>query len=102
MGAFPGLLVDGFPFDEEGLSDMGKVEVVVEFGRSPDLAGFDPAMVGRGDFDEVRLCSIVEEQDEILIQGGLVAFHRKMVMRLAFVDEVGGQLALSMQSIGSD
>ena len=74
MGVFPGLFVDRFPFDDEGLSDVGEVEVAVERGGGPDRSGFDPPMLGRGVLDELRFVSVLEEAGDIVKQCWLVAF----------------------------
>ena len=42
---FPALFVYVVLFDEEGLPDVGKVEVVVEFGCGPDFTGFNSAII---------------------------------------------------------
>ena len=102
MGLFPAFLFDGVPFDGEGLAEMGEVELAVERRGSPDLAGLDAPMVGGRVLDKVRLFSILEEQDDILKQGRLVAFDGEVVIGLLFFDQVRGQFSLSQQGIGSD
>ena len=67
VGAFSGLLLDPLPFDDEGLSDVREVEVVVECGGGPDLSGFDPPMLGRGVLDELRFVSVLEEAGELAL-----------------------------------
>jgi hypothetical protein len=57
---FPGLFFYGLPFDDEGLSDVGEVEVLVEFRAGPDLADFDPAMVRRRTLNEVGFKAVLE------------------------------------------
>ena len=51
-GLFDGVLGGGFggdfAFDEEGLADLGEVEVIVEFRGGPDGAAFDAAMAKLG------------------------------------------------------
>jgi hypothetical protein len=37
-----------------------KVEVVVEFGGGPDLAGFDASVIGGRVLHEMRLAAILE------------------------------------------
>ena len=76
MGVFAGLLVDRFPFDDEGLADVGKVEVAVECGGGPNFPGFDPPMVGRRDLDEVRPSPVLEEQGNVLLEGRLGCLWR--------------------------
>jgi phosphoglycerate dehydrogenase-like enzyme len=49
------------PFDEECLSDMRKVKVVVEFGCGPDLSDFDSPMVRGRILNEIRLLAVLEQ-----------------------------------------
>jgi len=101
VGAFAGFLIDGLAFDDEGLTDMREVEVAVEFGGCPDAPGFDPAVVRRGELDEVGLLAIFEVQGDVLFEGGLVGFDGEVVMGAA-LDQVSGQLALGQQRVGGD
>ncbi len=48
-------------FDEERLSDVGEVEVVIEFGVGPDLSDFDSSMVGGRILNEIRLLPVLEQ-----------------------------------------
>ncbi|MDO8785819.1 MAG: hypothetical protein Q7J12_06330, partial [Syntrophales bacterium] len=48
------------PFDGKGLSDVGKVKVVIEFGGGPDLSDFDSSMVRGRILNEIRLLAILE------------------------------------------
>jgi hypothetical protein len=59
---FAGLLLRAMAFDDECLSNMGKVEVIVELGGDPDFSGFNPAMLRGLSIDEVGLLSISEEE----------------------------------------
>ena len=54
MGGFPGLFFNRFPFDHEGLSHMGEVEIGVELGGGLDFSDFDPAMIRGIICDEIR------------------------------------------------
>ena len=40
---FTAFFMCGLPLDEKSLSDVRKVQIVVEFGCGPDFADFDPA-----------------------------------------------------------
>lgn len=53
--------IDDFPFDDESLLDVGKIEVGVKFGGRPDFASFNPAMVARGIVNELRFLTFLEE-----------------------------------------
>ena len=44
-GLFSGLFFYGLPLYDKSLSDVGKVDIVIEFGCGPDLTGFDSSMV---------------------------------------------------------
>jgi len=39
-----GFFIDGLPFDNKPLSNVGKMEIGVKFGRGPDFADFNSAM----------------------------------------------------------
>src|SRR4249919_3081291 len=69
-----GLFIDGYPFDGEGLADMGKVEIAIEVGGGPDLSRFNASMVGWVMHDEVGLFSVLKVYREIVKQGGLIGF----------------------------
>jgi len=81
---------------------MRKVEIVVGFGRGPDLAGFEASVIGGRVLDEIGLAPILEVELQVLQNAGLVAFDGEMVMRLALPDQRAGQLALGQQGIGTD
>ena len=81
---------------------MGKVEIAVERGGGPDIAGLDAAVVGRVVHDEVGLFSILKHQGNILKQRGLIGFDGEVVVGLAFYDQVLGQFALGVQGVGGD
>ena len=59
--ADPRLFLGRVPFDDEGLSDVGKVQVAIELGGRPDLAGFDSPMVRGRILNEIGLLPILEE-----------------------------------------
>ena len=79
-----GLFVDGYPFDDEGLADVGKVEIAVECGGGPDLSRFDASMVGWVMHDEVGLFSVLKVYRDIVKQRGLVGFDGEVIVGLAF------------------
>jgi hypothetical protein len=111
VGAFGGFLIDGFAFDDEGLTDVGEVEIAVEFNGCPDLTGFDAAVVRRGELDEVGLLAIFEVQGDVLFEGRLVGFDREVVMggpldprypaSLRWVNSASAVMFLSLISIAS-
>ena len=66
------LLLEGVPFNGEDLSDVGKVEVVVQHGGGPDGSAFDPAMLQGGGLAEVRFNARGEVQADIRAERRLV------------------------------
>jgi len=54
------LFVGEAPLDGERLSDMGEVEIVVEFGGGPDFSDFDPSMIRGRILDEIGFLAILE------------------------------------------
>jgi len=57
-------------FNDESLSYMWKIEVIVELGSDPDLAGFNAPMVRRSMIDVIGLLPIPKIQFEILEKSG--------------------------------
>ncbi len=68
------LFVYELSFNGERLSDVGKVEVVVELGGCPDLADFDSSMVRGRTLDEVRFFAILKLEDDIFQKTFLISF----------------------------
>jgi hypothetical protein len=58
------LLDEHLALDQEDLGDVREGETVVEPSRTPDAACLDAAMVGRGDFDVIRLAALGEQFPE--------------------------------------
>ena len=54
------LFVCEVPFDGEGLSDMGKIKIVVQFGGGPDLSDFDSSVIRGCILNEIGLLAILE------------------------------------------
>lgn len=88
-------------FDDECLSNMREVEVVIEFRGCPDLSGFDSSVIRGRILNEVRLLPIPEVQLKILQNSALVSFDGEMVVGLSLRDQILGQLALRQQGIGA-
>ena len=101
-GVFTAFFICRLPFYDKSLSDMGEVEVVIEFGCSPDFSGFDSSMVRGRIVNEIRLLPILEVQFDVLKESGLVVFDGEVVMSVALVDQVGSDLALGQKSIGGN
>ena len=66
VATFTRFFVDAFPLDDEGLADIGKIQVLVERSGCPDFAGFDTAVIGRVILDKIRFLPVFEEQGNIL------------------------------------
>lgn len=90
------------PLDDEGLSDVWKVNVVVELRGSPDLSGFDSSVIRGRLFNVLRLFPIPKIELQILQNSGLVPFDREVIMSFSLCDEILGQLALRQQGVGAD
>jgi hypothetical protein len=95
------LFVYGVPFDHEGLSHVGKVEIPVQCGCRPDLPGLDPPVIRGIVQDKVRLSSVLEEEPDILVERSLILLDGEVVVGLA-PDDVLGDGALGEQGIGGD
>ena len=100
-GNVQGLFVDPLPFDDKSPTDMGEVEIVIEFGRGPDLSRFDASMSGV-DADEIGFSTLLKIQAEIFEELGLVALDGEVVMGPAVFDQIAGESALGQQGIGAD
>ena len=59
--AFAGLFLCRVSLDEERLSEVGKVQVAVQFGCGPNLSDFDSSMIGGCILNEIRLLAILEQ-----------------------------------------
>jgi len=99
---FTAFFICGFPLDDKSLSDVGKVQIAVEFGCGPDFADFDPAVVRGGAIDKIRIPPVFKIQGDVLKKSGLVVFHGEVVMSVSLVDQVGGDRALGQQGIGGN
>lgn len=61
-------------------------------GDEPD---FDPAVVRGAAIDKIRILPVFKVQRDVLKKSGLVVFDGEVVMSVALVNQVGGDLALS-------
>ncbi len=95
--------VDGDAFHPEDLSEVGKVEIVIESGGDPDISDFDAAMLGA---IEGRVIGLAVER--VKIERGLfkplflIAFDGEVVVRAPILNPIAGQFALGQQGIGGD
>ena len=97
-----GFFIYGLPLDDKSLSNVRKVQIVVEFGCSPDFADFDPAVVRWVASDKIRLLPIFKVQGDILKKSGLVVLDGEVVMGFTLLDQILGDLALGQQGIGGN
>jgi len=95
------LFVQGVPLDHEGLPDVGKVEVAVQFGGDPDLPRLDAPMIRGIIQDKVRLPPVFEEKLDIPMERSLVLLDGEAVVSLA-VNEVVGYRTPGEQGISRD
>ena len=59
-GVFTAFFICGFPLDDKSLSDVGKVQIAVEFGCGPDFADFDPAVIRRVAMDKIGILPVLK------------------------------------------
>ena len=93
-GVFTVFFVCGLPLDDKSLSDMGKVEIAVEFGCGPDFADFDPTVVRRVVLDKIGIFPVFKIQGDVFKKSRLVVLDGEVVMSVTFPDQVVGDLAL--------
>ena len=105
VGAFDGgpagLLEDDGPLDEEGLADVGEVQVAVEARGDPDGAALDAAVGEAVGLAEVGFAAVAEEQPDVVEEGGLVGLGGEHEVGAAAAEEVG-ELALGEQGVGGE
>jgi hypothetical protein len=95
IGIFAGFLINTVTFDDKGLSDVRKVQVVIELGGGPDFSRFNASMVRRIKKDAVWFLAILEEECDVLKDRGLVSLDGEVIVTVAVFDDVFGELALS-------
>ena len=79
-GKFTSFLICGFPLDEESLSDVREVEIVIELSCSPYFADFDPAVIRGIAVEKIRVLSIFKIKGDVLKKSGLVVLNGEVVM----------------------
>jgi len=64
IGDFTGVLIGFFigelALDDKSLSDVRKVQIVVEFGGGPDFSDFDATVIRRVAKDKIRLLAVAK------------------------------------------
>jgi hypothetical protein len=101
-GVFTGFFIGGFPLDEKSLSDVRKVQIVVEFGCDPDFADFDPAVVRGIAMEKIGLLSVFKVQRDVLKKTGLIVFDGEVIMSVTVLDQIVGDRALGQEGIGGN
>ncbi len=100
LGRFPGLFDNRFSLDHKGLTYMGKIEMLIQCCRGPDLPRLNPSMVAVARVDEVgRFGRVLEIEGQIFKQIGLVPFHREMIVRPSILHQITSELTLREQCI---
>jgi len=87
------------PFDDEDLSNMREVKVIVKVGAGPDLSDFNSSMVRRRMLYKIWLLPVLEQQGDIFENAALVSFDGEMIMGMTFRNQILSNLALGQQSI---
>lgn len=59
-GVFTVFFISRLTLDDESLSDVGKVQIVVEFGCGPNFTDFDAAVIRRVAKDKIGLLSVLK------------------------------------------
>ena len=59
-GVFTGFFICKLTLDDKSLSDVRKVQIVVEFGGGPDFADFDATVIGWVAKDKIRGLAIAK------------------------------------------
>ena len=99
---FTTLFVCGFSLDDKCLSNMRKVQIVVEFRCGPDFADFDAAVIRSVVMDKVRILPVFKIKLDIPKKCGLVVFDGEVIMGFTVPDQIVGDLALGQQSISGN
>jgi len=73
-GGFAGFFVCGLALDEKSLSNMGKVQIAVEFSFGPDFADFDPTVIGRVVLNEMEIFPVFKIKE---INADWNSFYKK-------------------------
>lgn len=98
---FSGFLFSHLTLDQEDLTDVGKVEIIVEGRARPDAPCLDAPVCKRCRLGELGRTAPFEQLCDVAFERGLIAFDREVVVRLTR-DEVLSQRALCQKRIGRD
>jgi len=98
-GILSAFFIGGLPLDEESLSNVRKVEIVVEFVCDPYFASFDPAVIRGIALDKIRILPIFEIERDVFKKTGLVVLDGEVVMSVTIPNQIIGNFSLGQQSI---
>jgi len=101
-GEFTAFFICGLALDEKSLSNMGKVQIAVEFSCGPDFADFDPTVIRRVVLDKIGIFPVFKIQRDVFKKSGLVVFDGEVVMSMTFSDQIVGDTALGQKGIGGN
>ena len=101
-GVFTAFFVCGLPLDDKSLSDMGKVQIAVEFSCGSNFADFYPTVIRRVAMDKIGIFPVFKIQGDVFKKSGLVVFDGEVVMSVTFPDQIVGDLALGQEGIGGN
>jgi hypothetical protein len=59
-GVVTGFFISRLTLDDKSLCDVGKVQIVVEFGCGPNFTDFDAAVIRRVAKDKIGLLSVLK------------------------------------------
>ncbi len=100
-GGLAGLLFGDGALDREGLADVWEGQVAAEPVGGPDGAAFEAAVAEGGGFSEVGFAAVVEEQADVVEEGGLAGLGGEHEVGAAVAEE-GGEPALGEQGVGGE
>ena len=80
--------------DEESLSHVREVEIVIEFGCGPDFADFDPAVIRGIAVEKIRFLSIFKIKGDVFEKTGLIVLDGEVVMSVTIPNQIVGDFLL--------
>jgi len=101
-GVGTGFFIGGLPLNNKSLSNVRKVQIIVEFGSSPDFTDFDPTVIRRIALEKIGLFAVLKVQRNVLKKTVLVSFDGEVIMGLTVPDQIVGDGALGQEGIGGN
>jgi len=93
-GVFAAFFICGFPLNKKSLSDVRKIQIIVEFSCGPDFADFNPTVIRWVTQDKIRILPVFKIKCYVLKKSGLIIFYSEVVMSFAIQYQIVGDLAL--------